>query len=163
MNVHMARDLPHPSVFQGDSLVLYRCDEMKTFFKDIRISTRSRTELVDITRSVGDVLRKSGITDGLCVIHTVHSTTAIIVNEHETGLERDIIKKIQQEFPKGAGWLHDRVDDNADAHLASSFIGPTRMLPVRDGRLVRGTWQNIFLLELDGPRARRITVEVIGE
>ncbi len=136
---------------------------MKVFFEDLHKSTRYRTELFDITHNVEEIMRKSGITDGLCVIHTVHSTTAIIVNEHEAGLTEDIVKKIQQDFPKGAGWLHDRVDDNADAHLASSFIGPTRIFPVRDGRLMRGNWQNIFLLELDGPRARRITVEVMGE
>jgi len=85
------------------------------------------------------------------------------VNEHEAGLTKDIVRKIQQDFPKGAGWLHDRVDDNADAHLASSFIGPTRIFPVQEGRLIRGAWQNIFLLELDGPRTRRINVEVMGE
>ena len=136
---------------------------MKVSFEDIHISTRNRTELVDITRSVEEIMRKSGITDGLCVIHTVHSTTAIIVNEHEAGLTKDIVKKIQQDFPKGAGWLHDRLDDNADSHLASSYIGPTRIFPVQDGRLIRGTWQNIFLLELDGPRTRRITIEVMGE
>jgi secondary thiamine-phosphate synthase enzyme len=136
---------------------------IKVFFGDIQVSTRNRTELVDITRSVEEIMRKSGIANGLCVVHTVHSTTAVIVNEHEDGLTRDIVKKIQQDFPKGAGWLHDRVDDNADAHLASSFIGPTRMFPVQEGRLLRGTWQNVFLLELDGPRTRRITVEVMGE
>jgi secondary thiamine-phosphate synthase enzyme len=136
---------------------------MKVFFEDIHMSTRNRTELVDITRNVEDITRKSGITDGLCIIHTVHSTTAVIVNEHEAGLTKDIVKKVQQDFPKGAGWLHDRVDDNADAHLASSFIGPTRMFPVKNGRLMRGTWQSIFLLELDGPRTRRIIVEVMGE
>jgi len=136
---------------------------MKVFFQEVTVSTRNRTELVDITHNVEEIMRKSGIKDGLCVIHTVHSTTAVIVNEHETGLTKDLCKKVQQDFPKGAGWLHDRVDDNADAHLASSFIGPTRIFPVRDGRLIRGTWQNILLLELDGPRTRRVTVEVMGE
>lgn len=136
---------------------------MKVFFEAIHISTSNRTELVDITRSVEEILRKSGIADGLCLVHSVHSTTAVIVNEHEAGLTRDIVKKAQQDFPKGAGWLHDRVDDNADAHLASSFIGSTRIFPVQEGRLLRGTWQNIFILELDGPRSRRITVEVMGE
>ena len=133
------------------------------FFEDIHVSTRSRTELVDITRQVEEIMRKSGVKNGLCVVHAVHSTTAVIVNENESGLTKDIVKKIQQEFSKGAGWLHDMVDDNADAHLASSFIGPTRIFPVRDGRLIRGTWQDIFLLELDGPRTRRIAIEAIGE
>lgn len=136
---------------------------MKTFFEEISVSTGNRTEVVDITRNVEEIIKKSMVTNGLCVIHSVHSTTAIIVNEHEAGLLKDITKKVQQDFPKGAGWLHDRVDDNADAHLASSFIGPARIFPVKDGRLIRGTWQNIFLLELDGPRARRVIVEVLGE
>jgi secondary thiamine-phosphate synthase enzyme len=136
---------------------------MRFFFEDIEVSTRNRTDLIDITSGIENILRKSQIKNGLCVIHSVHSTTAIIVNEHEVGLSRDITKKIQQDYPRGAGWLHDRVDDNADAHLASSFIGATRIFPVREGGLVRGTWQNIFLLELDGPRSRRITVEVMGE
>ena len=136
---------------------------MKVFFQDKDISTKNRTELVDITDMVEETVRKSGITSGICIVHSVHSTTAIIVNEHEAGLINDTIKKIQHDFPKGAGWLHDRVDDNADAHLASSYIGPTRIFPVRYGRLVRGTWQNIFLLELDGPRIRSIIIEVMGE
>ncbi len=136
---------------------------MKVFFQDRDISTKNRTELVDITDMVEETVRKSGITSGICIVHSVHSTTAIIVNEHEAGLINDIIKKVQHDFPKGAGWLHDRIDDNADAHLASSYIGPTRIFPVRYGRLVRGTWQNIFLLELDGPRTRSIIIEVMGE
>jgi secondary thiamine-phosphate synthase enzyme len=136
---------------------------MKVFFQDIQTSTRNRTELVDITRSIEEIMRKSDIKNGLCIIHSVHSTTAIIVNEHEAGLTEDIVKKTQQDYPKDVGWLHDRVDDNANAHLASSFIGSTRIFPVRDGRIERGTWQNIFLLELDGPRSRRILVEVMGE
>lgn len=136
---------------------------MKVFFEDVDMSTRNRTELVDITKSVEEIMRKSGVTDGLCVIHTVHSATAIIVNENEAGLMKDIVRKIQQDFPRGVGWMHDRIDDNAYAHLASSFIGPTRIFPVKDGKLVRGTWQNIFLLELDGPRTRKITIEVMGE
>lgn len=103
------------------------------------------------------------MTNGLCIIHSVHSTTAITVNEHDAGLLKDIVKKVQQAFRRGAGWLHDRVDDNADAHSASSFIGPARIFPVKDERLIRGTWQSIFLLELDGTRTRRIIVEVLGE
>jgi len=136
---------------------------MKIFFQHIQVSTRNRTELIDITRDVEQVMQKSKITDGMCLIHTTHSTTAIIVNEHETGLTNDIVKKIRQDFPKGAGWLHDRVDDNADAHLAASYLGPTSIFPVQDGMLIRGTWQNIFLLELDGPRNRRVIVEIMGE
>lgn len=136
---------------------------MKIFFQDVEVFTKGRTEVVDITNFVEEAVSKSEVKNGLCIIHSVHSTTAIIVNENEAGLREDIRKKIASDYPKGAGWRHDRIDDNADAHLASAFIGASRILPVKDGRLARGVWQNIFLLELDGPRSRRIIVEVIGE
>lgn len=136
---------------------------MKVLFEEVRLSTRSRADLIDITGYVEDHVRKSGIKDGLCLVYSPHSTTAIVVNERESGLMRDILRKAEQEFPVGAGWLHDRVDDNAHAHLGSSFVGSSRIFPVRNGRVFRGTWQEIFLLELDGPRNRGVLIEVLGE
>ncbi|MCP8304918.1 MAG: YjbQ family protein [archaeon] len=136
---------------------------MKVFFGEIDVSTKDRTELIDISSYVGDHVHKSNINFGFCLVFTPHSTVAIVVNEHEGGLMQDIIRKVKEEFPKGTGWFHDRVDDNADSHLASTFIGPSKVFPVKDGALVRGTWQNIFLLELDGPRRRKVIVEVMGE
>jgi len=137
---------------------------LKTSFKEIELSTRSRVELIDITRQVEEHVREGNLKNGLCLVHSLHSTTAIITNEHETGLILDIVKKVQEDYPRGRGWRHDEVDSNAEAHLASSFIGASRIFPVRDGRLIRGTWQNIFFLELDGPRSsRRIVIELLGE
>ncbi len=136
---------------------------MKVFFDEIDVLTESRTELVDISSYVEDHVRKSNIKNGFCLAYALHSTVAIIVNEHETGLIQDIINKVEKDFPKGMGWLHDRIDDNADAHLASTFIGPSRIFPIKNGRLVKGKWQNIFVLELDGPRTRKIVLETLGE
>lgn len=136
---------------------------MKVFFKELKVSTSQLYELVDITRQVEEAVRESGVVNGICLIHAPHATAAIIANEHEAGLMQDILNKLKSDYPRGAGWLHDRVDDNASAHLASAFIGSSRTFPVMDGRLVRGTWQNIFLVELDGPRSRRVLVEVMGE
>jgi len=137
---------------------------LKASFKEIELSTRSRVELIDITRQVEEHVREGNVKNGLCLVYSLHSTTAIITNEHETGLLLDIAKKVQEDFPRGRGWCHNEVDSNAEAHLASSFIGPSRIFPVRDGRLIKGTWQNIFLLELDGPRsARRTVIELLGE
>jgi len=137
---------------------------LKASFKEVEVPTRSRVELVDITRQVEEHVREANVKNGVCLVYSIHSTTAVIANEHETGLMVDTIKKVQEDFPRGRGWRHDEVDSNAEAHLASSFIGASRIFPVRDGRLARGTWQNIFLLELDGPRsARRILIEVLGE
>ncbi|RLF15777.1 MAG: YjbQ family protein [Thermoprotei archaeon] len=136
---------------------------MKVFFKELRVATSQLYELVDITRQVEETVRESGVNNGICLIHAPHATAAIIANEHEAGLMQDMLSKIKSDYPRGAGWLHDRIDDNASAHLASAFIGSSRTFPVMNGRLVRGTWQNIFLVEMDGPRSRRVLVEVLGE
>ena len=136
---------------------------MQVYFKEFTYSTRNRLELMDITEQVAAFVLECKIESGICLIDSPHSTTAIIVNEHESGLMRDILQKMQEEFPKDTLWLHDRVDDNSNAHLASVFLGHSKTFPIKNGKLYRGTWQNIFLLELDGPRTRRIICEVMGE
>lgn len=137
---------------------------MKTIFRELEFSTDARRKLVDITSQTEKVVAESEIDKGLCLVHSLHSTTAIIINEHEAGLMDDILQKIADDYQRSTGWRHDRIDDNADAHLASVFVGSSKTLPVKDGRLVRGTWQSIFFLELDGPRAaRKVVIEVLGE
>ena len=136
---------------------------MQVYFKEFVYSTNEHLELVDITEQVTAFVRECNIESGISLVNSPHSTTAIIVNEHENGLMRDILHKVQEEFPKSISWLHDKVDDNTDAHLASSFLGHSKTFPIKNGRLYRGTWQNIFLLELDGPRTRHITCQVMGE
>ena len=135
---------------------------MKAEFKEISLSIREELDLVDITEQISSFVRECKIESGICLINSLHSTTAVIVNEHESGLMEDILRKVREEFPRGAGWIHDRVDDNANAHLASVFLGHSKTFPIKNGRLERGNWQNIFLLELDGPRTRRVLFEVIG-
>ena len=75
-----------------------------------------------------------------------------------------MLEKIEALFPVSAPYNHNAIDDNADAHLASAFFGHSRTFPISDGKMIRGTWQNIFLVELDGPRQRReVIVQVIGD
>jgi len=137
---------------------------MKTFAKALTVSTKERYQLIDLTRSVEEIVSESKVERGLCLVHASHATAAIVCNENESGLVQDILRKVREIFPPGAGYLHDRIDDNASSHVASALIGASRTFPVEDGRLVRGTWQNIFLLELDGPRTRRIVnVHIVGE
>lgn len=124
--------------------------------------SRSRIEIIDITALVEDSVRKSGISNGICLVHLPHATAALVANENEQGLIRDIIRKIREEFVR-EGWEHDKIDDNAYAHIASSFIGASRAFPVVSGRLMRGTWQNLMLVELDGPRERKVVVTIVGE
>jgi secondary thiamine-phosphate synthase enzyme len=137
---------------------------MKNFAKAITLSTREKYELVDLTETVEEIVLESQVAKGLCLVHASHATAAIICNEHESGLIHDILRKVKEIFPPSDGYLHDRIDDNASGHIASALIGASRTFPIEDGRLVRGTWQNIFLLELDGPRSRRtVNVHIIGE
>ncbi len=137
---------------------------MKIYFKEITLSTKKLYQLIDITYEVEKIVEESNIENGICLVFAPHATAAIIANEHESGLMNDILTKIGEEFPRNGKWLHNRIDDNAAAHLASAMIGASRIFPVRNGRLIRGTWQNIFLVEMDGPRSyRRIVVEVLGE
>ncbi len=137
---------------------------MKVYQDEFSMSTSRRVQVIDITDRVNKVVDKSGLKDGICQILVPHATAGIILEENESGLVRDIEKKIEEMFPKGAGYEHDRIDDNANSHLASGFIGQSRILPIKDGRIVRGTWQRPMLLEFDGPRSsRRVFITVIGE
>ncbi len=137
---------------------------LRAFTKELVYSTSSDVELVDVTRDVERAVAESGVLNGICLVSVPHATAAILANEHEEGLLRDIVRKLRELFPRGMGYMHDRVDDNAHAHLAAALIGNSRAFPVSGGRIVRGTWQNIFLVELDGPRtARRVVVAVVGD
>lgn len=136
----------------------------KVHIDRIVLSTRERFELIDITSRVEDIVRRSGIKNGICLVFAPHATAAIIANEHEIGLMSDILESIKKHFPPNYPWKHNIIDDNAHAHIASAFLGADRAFPVINGRLVRGTWQNIFLVEMDGPRTRReVIIVVMGE
>ena len=136
---------------------------MKVHQDQFEIKTSQRAEAVDVTSKIEDAVKKSKIKNGICTVFVPHATAAVILNENEPGLVDDIINKVEKDFPAGAGYEHDRIDDNAHSHLASGFIGQSRTIPVNDSRLLRGTWQNVFVLELDGPRNRKVVVTVIGE
>jgi len=128
---------------------------MTSKFGEISMSTSQRRQIIDITGDVENFVRGSGVADGICIVFSLHSTAAIVINEGEEGLKEDILRKIEADCPHGAGWHHDRVDDNADAHLAGTALGPSVVLIVRKGSIVLGTWQRVLFIELDGPRSGR--------
>jgi secondary thiamine-phosphate synthase enzyme len=136
---------------------------MKVYQEDFSVKTSKRTQVIDITKEVEKIVRKSKVKNGICLVFLPHATAAIIAEENEAGLVADIENFIKEKFPKGAGYLHDRIDDNADAHLASGFIGQSRIFPIKNGELVRGTWQRPMVIELDGPRDRKVFVTILGE
>lgn len=128
----------------------------------MQVNTSKRTELIDITGNVKRHVTESGVKNGICIVSTMHTTTAIVINENEKGLVEDILSVLEKIVPQGAGYQHDRIDNNADSHLKAVLLGNSESIPVRDGRLVLGTWQSVFLAELDGPRKRNIDITVIG-
>jgi len=136
---------------------------MKVYQEEFGVKTSRRREIVDITDKIEKIVEKSKVKNGICLIFLPHATAGIILEEHESGLIKDIENEIEKLFPRGAGYEHDRIDDNADSHLASGFIGQSRIYPIKDGEIIRGTWQRALLIELDGPRHRRIYVSVMGE
>ncbi|WP_457743121.1 secondary thiamine-phosphate synthase enzyme YjbQ [Thermococcus sp.] len=134
------------------------------YSKELRFSTRGEIDLVDITAEVERVVEESGIKNGIALVFVPGATGAIVTIEHESGLLEDFKRTLRELIPKGKGYLHDRIDDNAHSHLRATLLGASKCFPVLNGRLVRGTWQQIFFVELDvRPRHRRVVVQVVGE
>jgi len=132
--------------------------------KALTLTSSIRRELIDITDEVVDFVNENRVRNGLCMVSAPHATAAIIANENEQGLVLDLLAKIEDLFPSSSKYAHNAIDDNADAHLAAAFLGHSRAFPINNGRLVRGTWQSIFLVELDGPRSRReVHLLLVGE
>jgi secondary thiamine-phosphate synthase enzyme len=135
---------------------------MQVQFNELKFETGKKIQIIDITRDVEKFVEKSAVANGICIIHASHATAAIILNENEPGLIQDIEKKTKELFV--GNYQHDKIDDNAAAHIASAFLGANKTIPIRDGKLQRGTWQSILFLELDGPRpGRKVLIEVIGD
>ena len=127
------------------------------------IRTVARLQLIDITEDAQQFVNGSGVRDGLLTVSVPHATAAVIANEHESGLMNEILAKVEDLFPESGNYLHDQIDDNARSHIAASFLGHSRSFPIVNHQLVRGTWQNIFVVELDGPRSHRsVNLTLVG-
>lgn len=127
---------------------------------DLTIRTRKTQEMLDITAQVSDVVRRSGVANGFCLVYVPHATAAIVINENaDPNVCQDILDALGRMVPEGA-WRHDRVDNNAAAHIKATILGPSEAIPVREGSLRLGTWQSVMFVEFDGPRDRTVIVEV---
>jgi secondary thiamine-phosphate synthase enzyme len=125
------------------------------------ISTQSHQELVDITYEVKKIIRESNINNGFCIVYIPHATAGIILNESaDPNIKTDFLNAINRVIPEHSGYLHDRIDNNAAAHIKSALVGSSVTIPIRDGDLGLGTWQSIMVCEFDGPRTRRVVVQV---
>ena len=128
------------------------------------VSTSQAKQCIDITEQVRSIVRKSGVKNGLCQVMVLHATAAIAINENDDpNIGVDLLSALDRAIPDHAGWLHDRIDNNAQAHIKAAILGPSELIPVADGKLLLGTWQGLMLIELDGPRStRRVAVTLIS-
>lgn len=127
----------------------------------LEIKTEEPVQVIDITRQVNDAVRESGVAEGICLVYTLHTTTGIIINEAESGLVADLLRRLASLAPPRDGYLHDRIDDNAHAHLQAVLLGNSRTIPVEEGCLALGTWQRVLFVELDGPRRRSVLIRIL--
>lgn len=129
--------------------------------KEISVLTKNRYELINITKEVEKVVAESKIKEGSCFIFLPHSTAAIILTEDEAGLKEDWLKILRKLVEKEE-FQHNLIDNNADSHILAGILGQGKAIPIENGHLVRGTWQQIFLVELDGPRTRKVLTTIIS-
>ena len=126
------------------------------------IKSKNRTELIDITSKIQDIVLSSGIRHGLCMLYVPHTTAAITINESaDPSVKEDILMIINTIIPWKAGYRH--LEGNSPAHIKSTLIGPSELIAVENDRLILGTWQGIFFCEFDGPRTRKVHVRLIKE
>jgi secondary thiamine-phosphate synthase enzyme len=137
---------------------------MKTRTEYLQMETRSRFEFVRITSQVQDAIVKSGVKEGLVLINPMHITAAVIVNDNEAGLQKDYLAVLERLVPYGADYRHnDTGEDNAASHIWRQLMGHQVVMPITNGKLDLGTWEQIFYCEFDGQRKKRVLVKVIGE
>ena len=126
----------------------------------LNVKTRSRTELIDITSDVDQLVRKSGIDAGLCLLYVPHTTAAVTINESaDPSVKSDILMILNQIVPWEAKYRH--MEGNSPAHVKSTVVGASELVAIENGSLVLGTWQGIFFCEFDGPRSRKIHVRIL--
>jgi len=128
---------------------------------EISVSTRERSDLVDITAQVEEQVAVSKIDDGICVIYVPHTTAAVCINENaDPSVKSDINNILNGLIPEDPGYAH--AEGNSDAHVKASIMGCSRVILIESGRLKLGTWQGIYFCEFDGPRSRKVIIKVLG-
>ena len=137
---------------------------MKFHTEYLAFNTRKHREYVHITQQVENIVKKSGVSNGLALVSAMHITAGVYVNDNEEGLIQDIDRWLEQLAPFREDYLHHQTgEDNGDSHLKAILVHHQVVLPVTEGRLLLGTWQRVFYAEFDGQRSKRVVVAVMGE
>ena len=135
---------------------------MNIVTETISVRTSKRNQMVDITSQVADVVSSSGIARGDCIIFCNHTTGGITINENaDPDVVHDMLMTLEELFPQDRrGYRH--AEGNSDSHIKSTLVGCSEQVLVEHSRLVLGTWQGIYFCEFDGPRSRKVTVQIKG-
>jgi len=136
---------------------------MKIVEKDFHVSTKNRNQMIDITGQVRSFVSQSGITNGDVIVYCPHTTAAITINENaDPSVPHDILLTLEELLPHHRpGYRHS--EGNSDAHCKSSLVGCSEQILIKGESLELGTWQGIFFCEFDGPRSRKVIVQIRGE
>jgi len=141
---------------------------LRLFVRILDWITQDRVQLINITDRINEIVRKSGIRDGVVHLQSLHTTTAVFLNEWQDALLHDVQTFLEQLVGRELPWRHnspaysDCERANADSHLRGMLLGQTLSLQVRNSTVLLGTWQSIILAEFDGPRSRSMSVQVVG-
>ena len=139
---------------------------MKAYTDYLVMNVPGKMAFVNITGNVTDCIRKSGVTEGLCLVNAMHITASVFINDDEPGLHHDYevwLEKLAPHAPTSA-YRHNRTgEDNADAHLKRQIMGREVVVAITKGKLDLGPWEQVFYGEFDGNRRKRVLVKIIGE
>jgi len=136
---------------------------LKSYTKYLTFNTKNRRELIKITQDVEKAVRESGVNEGLCLVSAMHLTASVIIQDDEEGLHEDIWNWLENLAPFKEDYKHHRTgEDNADAHLKNLLTHLQVVLPITNGKLDLGPWQEIFYAEYDGQRPKRVIIKIIG-
>lgn len=138
---------------------------MKSLTEHLWFNTKSKIEFVNITETVEELVRKSGVKEGLCLINAMHITSSVFINDEEEGLKTDFKEWLEKLVPfSPEKYKHNLTgEDNAHAHLKRTVMGREVVIAITNGKLDFGPWEQIFYGEFDGQRKKRVLVKIIGE
>lgn len=138
---------------------------MKTYKEYLWFETKSRQEFINITPKVKEIVKESGVKEGLCLVNAMHITASVFINDNESGLHRDFEKWLEKLAPHEpvSQYAHNTVEDNAAAHMKREIMGREVVVAISGGELDFGPWEQVFYGEFDGGRKKKALVKIIGE
>ena len=139
---------------------------MSSYYDELNFKTDGEVDIIDITNDIQKIINKSKIKNGIACIFVPGSTGSVTTIEYEPGLKKDLPRALQKIVPKGEHYDHHETwhDDNGHSHVRASLMGPSLTIPLKDGILIHGTWQQIVFVELDTrTRNRNIIVQIVGD